>query len=189
MDNAYVKYLMHYGIKGQRWGVRRYQNSDGTRTPAGKAREKKAYDKGLKEGQEAAKNRKKTSSDSSKSSSYEKKTNNNFDKSTNKLKSTQTIINESSKLVNKAKQVERDTRPKAYKEKLDLSKMTDKELRDKINRAHLENEYNKLFAKDVVPEVSKGRRFAQGVLNAGGTALAVTGSALGIALAIKELKS
>ena len=30
--------LYHHGIKGQRWGVRRYQNSDGTLTSAGKAR-------------------------------------------------------------------------------------------------------------------------------------------------------
>lgn len=30
--------LYHYGIKGQKWGVRRYQYSDGTLTPAGKKR-------------------------------------------------------------------------------------------------------------------------------------------------------
>lgn len=30
--------LYHYGIKGQKWGVRRYQNSDGSLTPAGKER-------------------------------------------------------------------------------------------------------------------------------------------------------
>ena len=29
-------YLVHHGIKGQRWGVRRYQNNDGTLTAAGK---------------------------------------------------------------------------------------------------------------------------------------------------------
>lgn len=28
-------YLMHHGIKGQRWGVRRFQNEDGTLTAAG----------------------------------------------------------------------------------------------------------------------------------------------------------
>lgn len=32
--------LYHHGIKGQRWGIRRFQNTDGTRTAAGKARAK-----------------------------------------------------------------------------------------------------------------------------------------------------
>lgn len=31
-------FLCHYGIKGQKWGVRRFQNEDGTYTPAGKER-------------------------------------------------------------------------------------------------------------------------------------------------------
>lgn len=31
-------YLTHHGIKGQRWGVRRFQNDDGTLKPSGKAR-------------------------------------------------------------------------------------------------------------------------------------------------------
>ena len=30
--------LYHYGIKGQKWGVRRYQNDDGSLTPSGKKR-------------------------------------------------------------------------------------------------------------------------------------------------------
>lgn len=31
-------YLVHHGIKGMKWGVRRYQNEDGTLTEAGKKR-------------------------------------------------------------------------------------------------------------------------------------------------------
>lgn len=31
-------YLVHHGIKGQKWGVRRYQNEDGSYTEAGKSR-------------------------------------------------------------------------------------------------------------------------------------------------------
>ena len=30
--------LSHHGIKGMRWGVRRYQNKDGSLTSAGKKR-------------------------------------------------------------------------------------------------------------------------------------------------------
>ena len=33
-------YLEHHGIPGQKWGVRRFQNKDGTRTAAGKKRER-----------------------------------------------------------------------------------------------------------------------------------------------------
>ena len=41
-----MDYLIHYGIKGQKWGERRFQNEDGTLTPAGKSRYSKTLDYG-----------------------------------------------------------------------------------------------------------------------------------------------
>lgn len=42
MNDSYKKptlmEMYHHGIQGQRWGVRRYQNEDGSLTPAGKER-------------------------------------------------------------------------------------------------------------------------------------------------------
>lgn len=42
MDDGY---LAHHGVLGQRWGIRRYQNEDGTLTPAGKRHVTKTYSK------------------------------------------------------------------------------------------------------------------------------------------------
>lgn len=38
-----MDYIAHHGIKGQRWGIRRYQNPDGTLTDAGRRRQAKEY--------------------------------------------------------------------------------------------------------------------------------------------------
>ena len=36
--------LQHWGIRGMRWGIRRYQNKDGSLTPAGQKRRAKLED-------------------------------------------------------------------------------------------------------------------------------------------------
>lgn len=50
--------LEHHGIKGQKWGVRRFQNKDGTRTDAGKKRERSNSDEQVHEDYNKAHNSK-----------------------------------------------------------------------------------------------------------------------------------
>ena len=64
----YTEYLYHSGIQGMKWGIRRYQNPDGTWTEAGKARygkkvEKQARKDAKKQIREDAKNRHNMSDD------------------------------------------------------------------------------------------------------------------------------
>lgn len=45
--NKYQAELYHHGIKGQKWGVRRFQNSDGSLTDAGNKRYGQKYQKAM----------------------------------------------------------------------------------------------------------------------------------------------
>lgn len=56
-DSSYDEYdecLEHHGIKGMHWGIRRYQNSDGTLTAAGKRRQRKREIKEIKRDRKSA---------------------------------------------------------------------------------------------------------------------------------------
>lgn len=167
--------LYHWGVKGMKWGVRRYQNKDGSLTSAGKKR----YDRDIRENN-AKKKDNRISIDE-----------NNPDVKRwvkEDMERTKKTVDTTSSLVREAKSIERETRSAPVKKKMDLSNMTDQQLRDRINRANLERQYNDLFGEPAVATVSKGRKYAQNTLEAAGTVLAIGSSALGIALAIKELR-
>lgn len=164
--------LKHHGVKGMKWGVRRYQNKDGSLTPAGQKR----YDRDVRENN-AKKKDNRINIDGPDPKRWVRE-------DTSRAKG---IVDSSSSMVRELKNVERNSRPSPKKEKMDLSNMTDQQLRDRINRANLEKQYNEMFAPSAT-KVSKGRQYVSGILDTAGTVLAIGSSALAIALAIKELK-
>lgn len=138
--------LYHWGIKGMKWGVRRYQNKDGSLTPAGKKR----YSESL-----TSKN----------------------------IKNVKTISDSTINILSSAQKVN-SMNKKAYD--VDLSSMSDKELRDQINRMIAEKQYKNLMAD--AENINRGKETVDTVLEYGKVALGVTSSALSIALAIKQLR-
>lgn len=73
---------------------------------------------------------------------------------------------------------------RSARRKEDLSGMSDVDLRNKIARMNLEQQYSTLNGG----QVSKGQTYAKGTLEVAGSVLAIGSSAIGIALAVKQLK-
>ena len=165
--------LMHCGVLGMKWGVRRYQNKDGTLTDAGKKR----YDRDVRE-------------------NLSKKKENRIDTSKpdpnrwvkEDLERSKRAVDAGGELVRISKNIERETSPKSKRARMDLSKMTDQELRKVIDREQLELRYNDLFGQVEQTSISKGRKYTREILDVAGDVLSVGGSALAIALSIKALR-
>lgn len=156
--------LKHYGVKGQKWGVRRYQNNDGTLTDAGK---KRYGDGGSGDGGSSNGNHKKNNKEP-------------IEQISKGVGMTKKGVDDISNARYRSKEAEgrRNYRKEA-------SEMTDQELRDAVNRLNMEESYTRMMGGRYV---DNGRSTADKILSYGGTALAVANTALGIALAIKQLK-
>ena len=182
MDN---NQLYHWGIKGMKWGVRRYQNEDGSLTEAGIKRynrdaNEKGYDRTSSTGarykvvgQGKDQRNERLNADARRYARED-------------MQREQRVLNESANLSRNLKTATDNSirNAKNNRPKMDLSHMSDKQMRDEINRALLERQYNEMFAPQ---KSTKGRECVAQTLETAGNVLAVGASALGIALAIKEL--
>ncbi|MCM1578147.1 MAG: hypothetical protein NC078_05030 [Ruminococcus sp.] len=161
---TYNETLYHHGIKGQKWGVRRYQNPDGSLTPAGEKRVQcremmgKAFTPSIKNGK-----------DKDLISPAEKI-----------LKESNNVIDNSSRLVDSISNI----KSREQSDKSGVSSMTDEELRSAIARMNLERQYKSLSSEGV----AKGKDYVKDTLSIVGSTVGITASVVGIIATIKKLK-
>ena len=173
--------LYHWGVKGMKWGVRRYQNADGSLTERGRKRyARDAQEQNWKIGDDGvARGKHKKGAGEVHEPDADRWVKEDLGR-------TKKLVDESTNLARNAQNLTDSVSKTSKKTRMDLSEMSDQELRNQINRAMLERQYNDMFSPPTKAE--KGRAYLSKTVNIGVGALAVTSSALGIALAIKELK-
>ena len=158
--------LYHYGILGQKWGVRRYQNADGTRTAEGKARYRDAeikakrdalFDQTIKGGKDKP----------------------NVSPAEKVLKESGQVIDNLDRGIGAADRIRR----RNMKPDNSVQQMSDDELRRRINRLSMEKQYRDLSAKDT----SAGIETVKDILAIAGSSVAIAGGIVTIYATVKKL--
>ena len=103
-------------------------------------------------------------------------------KAKKKVDAANTIVNETRNINNN---VSKKQAKKTQKQKMaEVKSMSDKELRERVNRLNMEQQYMRMSAE----QMNVGRANVNSVLNNVGTVVNVASSALAIAVAIQKLK-
>ena len=180
---TYSDELYHHGIKGQKWGVRRYRNEDGTLTELGKRRigggkKDKRVDYDKKTGR--------ILDDDSRENAERKihqQVAQDYQSVANAANSAANFARTGSNLANRTSQRRQQKARDAAKSKIDVSNMSNKELQDAITRMNLERQYKDLKTSDL----ATGRSGVSDILADAGDVLAMAASAASIAYVFYQM--
>ena len=159
--------LQHWGIKGQKWGVRRYQNADGSLTPAGVKRYRN----------EAAEIERQLNTKNG-------TTVEDYEKTLNRVKTVSTSVEGVRRINSDMKQIKDPTMERRIRK--NASQMSDKELYEKVQRMNVEDNYTRMMMNR--ERLEQGESFVNKALDVSTVALRGATTALTIALLVKQLR-
>lgn len=164
--------LKHHGIKGQKWGRRRYQNKDGTLTAEGKKRYGNISPEEFDE-----KRAKERASDVQQMK--------NARSAADSGKGTATAVGQYADKMHSKRQsaVDREVEDAIRKR---VYKMSDEELKAAVNRINMEERYTQVMQQR--ERIDVGRSKTEKFLSVASNALALSGTALTVAIMIRELQ-
>jgi len=174
------KHLFHAGIKGMKWGLRRFQYTDGSLTPLGRER----Y--GVKGGtdEDAKANMYK---DINKVYGSVKNLENQGERNLENLDRTGKVLDSTSKILKDTSQIGANSKKSKVVNEKDYSHMSDDEIRKRINRISMERTYGELTGD--TKRVRSGEDWTREILQTTGALVGIAGTITGIILTINSIKT
>ena len=160
--------LQHWGIKGQKWGVRRYQNSDGSLTPAGIKRYRD--EAGDIERRLNTNKREMTADD--------------YQNAIKKTKSAGEGIDSVRKFNDDSKKLKDPAMERRIRKSTE--QMSDKELQQRVQRLNMEDNYTRMMMHR--EHLQQGEDYVNKMLDVSATVVRGATTALTIALLIKQMR-
>lgn len=178
--------LQHHGIKGMKWGRRRYQNADGSLTPAGKKRygygeSDYDYGKDIVDGVKV-KRTSKGLSDEEKAQKYEEEIG-RYNKAIKNTKNAGKVVDSMRDFNDDMKAIKNPAVEKRIRKSLE--DVSDKELQQMVQRMNMEDNYTRMMLNR--ERLNSGEDFVSKFLDISSTFIKGASTTLAIAVMVKEL--